>query len=157
MRFESGGAIHPAPATITRAPEGLRVAVPGAEVTILGAEGGQVRFLAGGAVQSRPFARDGAWLWLGDRALRDATHDPAPPKGAAGGAEVMAPMAGRIIALPVGQGDRVAQGQTVAVIEAMKMEHPLTALRAGRIAGLTLRAGQQVAARQVLMRIEEAE
>jgi len=43
------------------------------------------------------------------------------------------------------------------VIEAMKMEHPLRAPRAGRVTGLTVRQGQQLAARQPLMRIEEAQ
>jgi geranyl-CoA carboxylase alpha subunit len=155
MRFESGGALYPAPVTIARAPEGLKVALPGTEVVILGAEGGRVRFRHAGCDGALPFARDGAWLWLGDEVLRDATHDPAPPPGAGASGTVAAPMAGRLVALAVAEGQAVAAGQLLAVIEAMKMEHPLTAPHPGRVAELTVRAGQQVAARQVLMRIAE--
>ena len=43
-----------------------------------------------------------------------------------------------------GQGDSVAKGDRIAVVEAMKMEHVLHAARAGRIAKLAVKEGQQV-------------
>jgi geranyl-CoA carboxylase alpha subunit len=156
-RLESGGAVHAATVTLTRTPGGLRAETRGAAVELLEIAPDRLRVQHDGRIHAIPYAWDGPHLWLGDRALRDATHDPAAPHGAAAGDQVAAPMAGRLAALPVAEGQAVAAGQTVAVIEAMKMEHPLKAPRAGRVTGLTLRVGAQIAARQILMQISEAE
>jgi 3-methylcrotonyl-CoA carboxylase alpha subunit len=45
----------------------------------------------------------------------------------------------------VGDGEQVEKGQRLAIIEAMKMEHTLTAPRTGRVAGIAVSAGSQVA------------
>jgi 3-methylcrotonyl-CoA carboxylase alpha subunit len=58
---------------------------------------------------------------------------------------IKAPMHGKVLAVLVSSGDRVSKGQHLAIIEAMKMEHTLTAPRAGRIAGIAVAAGAQVA------------
>ena len=75
-----------------------------------------------------------------------------------GDGQIKAPMHGKVLALLVGNGDRVEKGQRLAIIEAMKMEHALTAPRAGRIAGIILAAGSQVAegARLMIIEAEEA-
>ena len=49
------------------------------------------------------------------------------------GGDVRAPMHGRLIALAVAEGEAVEAGQRLAVLEAMKMEHALTAPKAGRV------------------------
>jgi 3-methylcrotonyl-CoA carboxylase alpha subunit len=61
------------------------------------------------------------------------------------GRAVHAPIIGRLAKVFVRQGDTVAKGDRVAVVEAMKMEHVLHAPRAGRIAKLAAREGDQLA------------
>jgi 3-methylcrotonyl-CoA carboxylase alpha subunit len=57
---------------------------------------------------------------------------------------VFAPLHGKLVALLVASGDRVAKGQRLAVIEAMKMEHALVAPCTGRVAEISVAAGAQV-------------
>ena len=58
---------------------------------------------------------------------------------------VIAPMHGKLVALFVAAGDRVAKGQRLAIIEAMKMEHALVAPSAGKVAEISTAPGSQVA------------
>ncbi len=67
---------------------------------------------------------------------------------------IRSPMAGRVAELAVGVGDTVRAGESVAVLEAMKMEHTLSAETAGRVVELRVEAGAQVAELQVLVVIE---
>lgn len=62
-------------------------------------------------------------------------------------------MSGRVIAVMVAQGDLVERGQTLAVLESMKMEMPLSAPRSGRVSSLSVREGMQLNAGQVLVEI----
>jgi 3-methylcrotonyl-CoA carboxylase alpha subunit len=71
-----------------------------------------------------------------------------------GDGQIKAPMHGKVLALLVGNGDRVEKGQRLAIIEAMKMEHALTAPCGGRVAGIAVSAGGQVAEGAKLMTIE---
>jgi acetyl-CoA/propionyl-CoA carboxylase biotin carboxyl carrier protein len=64
---------------------------------------------------------------------------------AASGASLTSPMQGTIVKLGVAEGDEVAVGDLVVVLEAMKMEQPITAHRAGKVAGLTAEIGQTLA------------
>ena len=57
---------------------------------------------------------------------------------------IKAPIIGRVAKLFVAEGDPVAKGDRVAVVEAMKMEHVLHAPRAGRVSKLAVKEGQQV-------------
>ena len=89
--------------------------------------------------------------------LRDQTHAPAERADAAGSGEVRATMDGAIIDVMVGEGDTVEKGQTLAVLEAMKMEHPLTADRSGTVTGVRVSVGDQVHTRQTLMSVTAPE
>jgi 3-methylcrotonyl-CoA carboxylase alpha subunit len=71
-----------------------------------------------------------------------------------GDGQVRAPMHGKVLALLVSEGERVEKGQRLAIIEAMKMEHALTAPAAGRVTGVAAVAGGQVAEGARLMTIE---
>ncbi|MBG0561632.1 acetyl/propionyl/methylcrotonyl-CoA carboxylase subunit alpha [Actinoplanes aureus] len=73
---------------------------------------------------------------------------------AATGGGLTAPMQGTIVKVAVQNGDEVAEGDTIVVIEAMKMEQPLQAHKAGTVAGLTVEAGATVTAGTVLCSIE---
>jgi len=65
--------------------------------------------------------------------------------GDAGG-QVKSPMHGKLVALYVAPGERVEKGQRLAIIEAMKMEHPVLAPRAGLVEGIAFDAGAQIGA-----------
>ncbi|MEO3886177.1 biotin carboxylase N-terminal domain-containing protein [Nonomuraea sp. B5E05] len=65
-------------------------------------------------------------------------------KAAAGGDALVSPMQGTIVKIVAGDGAVVAEGDTVVVLEAMKMEQPLTAHKAGTITGLSADVGQTV-------------
>ncbi|GAA4146689.1 acetyl/propionyl/methylcrotonyl-CoA carboxylase subunit alpha [Phytohabitans flavus] len=65
---------------------------------------------------------------------------------AVGGDALTSPMQGTIVKIAVGEGDTVAEGDTIVVLEAMKMEQPLNAHKAGTVTGLTAQVGDVVTA-----------
>ncbi|MBO1266449.1 acetyl/propionyl/methylcrotonyl-CoA carboxylase subunit alpha [Arthrobacter cavernae] len=73
----------------------------------------------------------------------------------AGGNALTSPMQGTIVKVAAADGDVVAEGDLIVVLEAMKMEQPLTAHRAGTIHGLGAKAGETVAAGAVIATIED--
>jgi 3-methylcrotonyl-CoA carboxylase alpha subunit len=85
--------------------------------------------------------------------------DPLARDSAAGGdaALVEAPMPGLVKAVFARAGQTVAQGDRLAVLEAMKMEHSLLAARDGVVAEVLVAAGDQVSAGAALIRLEEEE
>lgn len=74
---------------------------------------------------------------------------------AAGGDSLTSPMQGTIVKVAVADGDTVAEGDLIVVLEAMKMEQPLTAHRSGTVTGLSAVPGDTVAAGAVLATIED--
>ncbi|MEJ1191565.1 acetyl/propionyl/methylcrotonyl-CoA carboxylase subunit alpha [Pseudarthrobacter sp. CCNWLW207] len=74
---------------------------------------------------------------------------------AASGNGLASPMQGTIVKVAVSNGDIVAEGDLVVVLEAMKMEQPLTAHRSGTITGLSATAGETVSAGAVIATIED--
>lgn len=78
----------------------------------------------------------------------------AGPAAATGNA-LTSPMQGTIVKVAVAHGDVVAEGDLVVVLEAMKMEQPLTAHRSGTITGLTATAGETVSAGAIIATIED--
>ena len=74
----------------------------------------------------------------------------------AGDGTVRAPMHGKLLAVLVAQGEVVVPGQRLAIVEAMKMEHALTAPCAGTISAVSAAPGAQVAEGAVLITIEPA-
>jgi len=63
-----------------------------------------------------------------------------------GGDTVVSPMQGTIVKIAVADGERVSAGDVIVVLEAMKMEQPLTAHKDGTVTGLAVSVGQTVAA-----------
>jgi len=76
---------------------------------------------------------------------------------AAGDGAILAPMPGKVIAVDVAEGQTVEKGQRLMVLEAMKMEHALTAPFDGTVADLAASVGAQVEVETRLARIEPAE
>jgi acetyl-CoA/propionyl-CoA carboxylase biotin carboxyl carrier protein len=75
--------------------------------------------------------------------------------GAASGDSLTAPMQGTIVKVEVSDGDVVAVGDLIVVLEAMKMEQPLTAHKAGTVTGLTAEKGATVSSGTVLCEIKD--
>ena len=100
-------------------------------------------------------------LWLqdgsgGQECFTDITHREPEAAAGAGTGQIRAPMDGAIVSIQVRQGDRVSRGQTLAVLEAMKMEHQLRADLDGTVAEIGAAPGDQVKSRQLIIRVEEA-
>jgi 3-methylcrotonyl-CoA carboxylase alpha subunit len=80
--------------------------------------------------------------------------DPFDAAHAGQGGRVSAPMHGKVIEIMVAAGDAVRKGQKVAVIEAMKMEHALTAAVDGTVGEVRVSAGDQVAEGALVLTID---
>jgi len=65
---------------------------------------------------------------------------------ASGGTTLVSPMQGTIIKIAAAEGQRVSAGDVIVVLEAMKMEQPLTAHKDGTVTGLAVEVGQTVSA-----------
>jgi len=72
----------------------------------------------------------------------------------AGGDDLTSPMQGTIVKVAVSDGDTVAEGDLVLVLEAMKMEQPITAHKAGKVSGLSAKPGDTVTSGAVLATIK---
>jgi 3-methylcrotonyl-CoA carboxylase alpha subunit/geranyl-CoA carboxylase alpha subunit len=101
---------------------------------------------------------DGRWhvqvdatdLWL-----EDASFEPAA--GLASGSqatELRAPFNGKVIAVKVSAGEAVKRGDTLLVIESMKLEHAVCATRDAVVAAVAVAPGQQTAPGQLLLRFD---
>lgn len=83
----------------------------------------------------------------GGASRRAATRRPASKSGGgASGNTLAAPMQGTIVKLAVQNGDHVTEGDLIVVLEAMKMEQPLTAHRAGTVSGMSAAIGTSIGA-----------
>ena len=131
-------------ATVTYTKSGAHIALGGAEpandATVFTADSEAYVLRAGRQTRVR---------------LRDFS---APSAGALGGdGTITAPMHGRVLQLFARAGDSVTQGQPLAVIEAMKMEHTLQAPFAGVVRQVAVATGAQVVEGGEIMVIEPAE
>jgi geranyl-CoA carboxylase alpha subunit len=86
--------------------------------------------------------------------LEDITLQPASASQGVGDGQMLAPMDGVVISTSVEVGARVEPGQTVAVVEAMKMQHQIQSDVTGTVKEVSASAGQQVKLRQLLVLIE---
>ncbi|WP_329543268.1 acetyl-CoA carboxylase biotin carboxylase subunit [Streptomyces sp. NBC_01220] len=149
------GARPPLPASGACGPLGP---LPGSAETArtLSVDGGRITLELAGVTHSFAYATSPEGHWLGRDGdtwhVRD--HDPveASLSGAArSGADTLAaPMPGTVTVVKVAVGDEVAAGQSLLVVEAMKMEHVISAPHAGTVTELDVTAGTTVAMDQVL-------
>lgn len=104
---------------------------------------------------------DGTWLGRDGDTWHVQDHDPveASLAGAArSGADTLAaPMPGTVTVVKVAVGDEVVAGQSLLVVEAMKMEHVISAPHAGTVTELDVTAGATVAMDQILAVVAPAE
>jgi geranyl-CoA carboxylase alpha subunit len=74
-----------------------------------------------------------------------------------GSARLTAPMNGAIVGVFAKPGDRVGRGQRLIVLEAMKMQHEISAERDGVVDKVLVKTGDQVATRQLLVELKQEE
>ena len=142
------------------------VVFPDSDIRVLDVEPGRVTLEIGGIrsytdvlidQSSLPGTReihvDGP---IGYVRLREVPRFVDPADVVASGS-LLAPMPGTVVSVAVAEGDRVAAGETVLVLEAMKMQHTVTAPQAGVVTEIDVRPGAQVAAGEVLAVVSEGE
>lgn len=150
--FKVDNAVHSVDIEKTR--DGYRVVTNGQEYTvrILHSEPGQLMLVVGDKMQRAFWAIDGQrrWVFVDGRtivltlALPGSRRSHAADHGGSGEEVLRAPMPGHVRAVQVGEGDTVAKGQTLFILEAMKMEIRIQAPRSGRVKRLDVSAGQPV-------------
>ena len=131
----------------------LRDAVTGA-VCDLGEAGARRPSPPAGGLRA---VRDGAVVWVfagGEtyRLERVAARGAAEPADLSH--DLVSPMPGKVRAVLVAEGDSVAKGATLLLLEAMKMEHPVRAPREGVVRRLSVVEGAMVAAGERLGEME---
>jgi len=117
--------------------------------------------LEGAGEESVAYAVAGDTLHLARRGasyrFENTIHAPAAKRGAeAGDGRLASPINGRVVAVPAKAGERVAAGQALVVLEAMKMEHGLALRVPVRVKAVHVAPGAQVAPGHLLLEFEPA-
>ena len=82
--------------------------------------------------------------------FRETTLETVNTSDRRAGSQLLAPMNGAVVAVLAKVGDSVKKGQRIVIVEAMKMQHEIAAERDGILARIHVKAGDQVATRQLL-------
>ncbi|HEU4492558.1 MAG TPA: biotin/lipoyl-containing protein, partial [Rubrobacteraceae bacterium] len=140
----------------------LRLEGRGSSVEVLSEHEGRIHAIVDGKSLSAGLAFEDLDTLVN---LRGVTHRltkrPPPdvvgsgPERETAGASLTAPMPGTVVKVAVREGDEVEEGQLLLVLEAMKMEQPVAAPHAGRVASLPYGEGDLVPGGAVLAEIEE--
>ncbi|GAA4043459.1 acetyl/propionyl/methylcrotonyl-CoA carboxylase subunit alpha [Parerythrobacter jejuensis] len=141
-------------------PTGLRLNAPARLQTTLSFKGESRTIAAGGSDEidaSGVVDGDNVLVFAEGQAFHFATASRGSGAAAAGDGAILAPMPGKVIAVDVSDGETVTAGQRLMVLEAMKMEHALTAPFDGTVADLAASVGGQVQVEAVLCVVEPAE
>ncbi|MGQ5638141.1 MULTISPECIES: acetyl/propionyl/methylcrotonyl-CoA carboxylase subunit alpha [unclassified Streptomyces] len=139
---------------------GTELLLPGADTPLRGSAavlpgaGHRFTVLLDGVTHTFAAAPDGAWLGRDGDSWQVRDHDPVAASlsrsAHAGADSLTAPMPGTVTVVKVAVGDEVTAGQSLLVVEAMKMEHVISAPHAGTVAELDVAPGTTVAMDQVL-------
>ncbi len=137
---------------------GMRTNAPGGRQVTL-SHGGEVRTLRGldaplGDLMFVDRFDDSLVIWDDGDAFTFTLRTGGSGAASAGDGAIIAPMPGKVTSVEVAAGDKVVKGQRLLTLEAMKMEHGLTAPFDGTVAELNASAGTQVAVDTLLARIE---
>jgi pyruvate carboxylase subunit A/propionyl-CoA carboxylase alpha chain len=131
-----------------------------AAVTVVQISPARVVLSVDGAEQAFDVARYGDEVFvdspIGPARLTCRPRFPDPDSAVAHGS-LLAPMPGSVVRVGAAAGDSVTAGQPLIWLEAMKMEHTITAPSAGVLTELNVQAGQQVEVGAVMARIENAQ
>jgi propionyl-CoA carboxylase alpha chain len=129
--------------------EGLTVVSAGTDAVVLEVDG--VRTTYDVAVSGTHVDVD----WPGGHAALTLVPRFVDPADAVASGSLLAPMPGTVVSVKVGAGQAVSAGDVVLVLEAMKMQHRVSAPTAGVVTQIDVKPGQQVAAGEVLAVVEE--
>ena len=165
QRYQLNGQPQQAALAVARSEAGahgytVRLAGREHQVQLLQLQAQQLRLCCDGIQESASYLRDGDQLWLSYRGqayqVLDTTRAASARQagGHGGDGKLRATMNGRVVAVLVAVGQRVAAGQPVLTLEAMKMEHLHAAPLSGVVKALHMAVGDQVPARRVLAEIE---
>ncbi|MFI1961922.1 acetyl/propionyl/methylcrotonyl-CoA carboxylase subunit alpha [Streptomyces althioticus] len=144
---------------------GTEVLLPGADIPLRASagplEGHRFTCALDGVAHTFAALPDGSWLGRDGDAWQVRDHDPVAASltraGQAGADSLTAPMPGTVTVVKVAVGDEVDAGQSLLVVEAMKMEHVISAPHAGTVTELDVSPGTTVAMDQVLAVITPVE
>ena len=128
---------------------------------LLAEETGRIRVLIDGLVENIGLLRSENLIWL-DQAgqswcFENSTHAPPANAAGAGSGRLAAPMDGAVLEVRCEPGQTVSRGETLLLLEAMKIEHSLKADTDGVVESVNARAGDQVKGKQILLTITPAE
>jgi len=128
------------------------------DVEILQAKDGKVDLLIDGKHATAHVSSDNAKYWVTINGQTFVLTKSVGTKRNSGKhdhvGELTAPMPGQVRAVNVSEGDTVTKGQTLLVLEAMKMEIRIHAPRDGKVMRLLVKQGQTVEREQILIEIE---
>ena len=128
------------------------------DVEILRTEDGQLELLIDGERITTHVSSDNAkrWVTINGRTTLLTKSSGAKRSGAKHdhSGELTAPMPGQVRAVNVSEGDVVTKGQTLIVLEAMKMEMKIQAPMDGMVSSISIEAGQTVEREQILISVE---
>ncbi|MFZ9630087.1 MAG: acetyl-CoA carboxylase biotin carboxyl carrier protein subunit [Ilumatobacteraceae bacterium] len=102
----------------------------------------------------------GVWVGQGGAAWYLAAapaHGSRRDATAAAGLTIISPMPGTVVSIDVAVGQQVDVGQTIAVVEAMKMEHTLRATQPAVVREIAVAVGDRVSLHQVLVALDAAD
>lgn len=130
-----------------------------ADVEVLHAENGRLDVLIDGERVVAFISADGAkrWVTVNGRTFMLTKQSGARKRGGGGqqsAGGLTAPMPGQVRAVNVSEGDSVTKGQTLLVLEAMKMEIRIQAPMDGTVGKLFVKQGQTVEREQTLITVE---
>ena len=130
------------------------------EAEILSAKDGRLELLIDGRHVTAHVSSDNTRYWVTVNGHTLVFNKSAGGRKRGGGqhhaaGELTAPMPGQVRAVNVSEGDAVTKGQTLLVLEAMKMEIRVQAPRDGVVKKLFVQQGQTVEREQILIEIEE--
>ena len=96
-------------------------------------------------------------IFMGGGFVPQHAATPAASATPTDGQGVTAPLAGTVVRVPVKEGQEIAEGDVLVVLEAMKMEQPIQAPRDGIVASITGAAGETVSSGTKLLELADAE
>lgn len=164
-RFQSGDRVYEV--QIERAGEIYRAVIDGQsyEFEVLDAQPGTLSLRMAGRPATiywaaAPSTSEGGGQWLSADGCTYRLEKPRPKAArgagdAATGETIRAPMPAQVRAVQVAEGEQVEKGQTLLLLEAMKMEIRVRAPSAGKVARLLAVEGQAVEKEQVLVEMEK--
>ena len=151
--------IEPEGEAIAAAGTRLSGGLPGSEIRVLSTDAQRVRFASDAGERSASVVRHGGHVtvFLDGIAHEFGVPDPLAVDAAAGAAgnRIAAPMTGLIKAVGASAGQAVSKGDSLIVMEAMKMEHTLRAPRDGKLASVSCAPGDQIEEGAVLIELED--